>query len=464
MVPLDVVSADPGSIHAVVHGSDSLALRAGDDVVMWSAARSTRTHVASDLVFVGYGVTAPEYDWDDFKHADVRGKVLLILAGDPPPMVSSGPGVGAAGMSYYGRWTYKLEEAARRGASAALIVHSPGITGYPWHTVVASWGRTWRGAPRDRDTAHALDVAGWLGEQTASRVLALAGLDMSALRAAAASPQFAAVRTGLAVDLAFTSVVERRWAANVIGVIPGRDPRLRSQSVVVSAHWDHLGIGPAVNGDSVYHGAEDNASGVADVLAIARAAARRTPPRRTLTFLFTTAEESGLLGATYFVTHPPGHTRIIADLNIDGGNLSGPVRDLVVIAQAQSSLGPALMRFAALRALRVDGDRDLSLGQFFREDHFPFIRAGIPALSVSAGTDFVGHDPGWGLQQARDYALTRYHQPLDAYRTDFDLRGAAQLSRLILDFAFLVADAAGAPAWRGGSPAAIGVPLPIAAP
>jgi Zn-dependent M28 family amino/carboxypeptidase len=263
------------------------------------------------------------------------------------------------------------------------------------------------------------------------------------------------VATGITVSAAITNHVARLSADNVVGLVPGRDPALRTQYVVFTAHWDHLGVGPPVNGDSIYNGAVDNASGVADVLAMARAAAAlpvAQRPRRSLLFLLVTAEESGLLGSEYFAEHPtvPAGS-LVADLNIDGGNLLGRVRDLTVLGEHKSTLGPALARFAAGQGLRLEPESHPEQGHFYRSDHFSFARAGVPAVSIGAGTDFVGRPRAWGIQQDDDYTAHHYHQPSDEYRRDFDLKGAVQLSELVLGFGMAVANVAKLPDWDSGA-------------
>jgi Zn-dependent M28 family amino/carboxypeptidase len=396
-------------------------------------------------VFVGYGVSAPEYRWDDFKGMDVRGKVLLVVVNDPPPTSAEPALFGGHAMTYYGRWTYKFEEAERRGAAGALIIHTTEGAGYPWHTVVGSWDKAQRSLPREPTLPPPLGVRGWITDAAASALLARAGLDLTTLRAQASTRAFRPVPTGIMMDIAFSNQVEHLQSENVAGVIPGRDPTLTRQMVVFSAHWDHLGIGPPVNGDSIYNGAEDNASGVADVLAMARAAAHAPPPRRSLLFLFVTGEESGLLGSEYFARHPLGSVDdLVADLNIDGGNLLGRFRDLDVVGTNKSSLGPALARYAGAHGLRIAPAEHPEQGYFYRSDHFSFAKAGVPAVSIGAGTNFVGRPSGWGEQQEDDYVAHRYHQPSDEYRPDFDLRGAVQLSELVLGFGMYLANATAA--------------------
>jgi Zn-dependent M28 family amino/carboxypeptidase len=454
-VPIDVVTADQSTIHVAASGKATAALRDPDDVVVWSGSAVPSTAARAELVFVGYGVEAPEYKWDDFKGVDVRGKVLLILVNDPPAPASEPTLFDGPAMTYYGRWTYKFEEAERRGAIGALIVHTTERAGYPWHTVVGSWAKEQRMLPRDPTLPPPLGFRGWITDSAAQALLSQAGLDLAALTASAATRDFKPTATGITIDASITNTVSHLKADNVIGVVKGRDPAVRDQYVVFTAHWDHLGIGPPVNGDSIYNGAEDNASGVADILAMARAAAAlpaASRPRRSLMFLFVTAEESGLLGSAYFAEHPtvPAGS-LVANLNIDGGNLLGRVRDLTVLGQKKSSLGTSLASYAGKEGVRLSPDTHPEQGHFYRSDHFSFAKVGIPAVSIGAGTDYVGRPREWGLQQEDDYTAHRYHQPSDEYRPDFDLSGAVQLSQLVLGFGIAVADAPRMPVWSPGA-------------
>jgi len=457
-VPIDIVAADPQSIRVAASGRATATLRYPDDVVIWSGsagnigagqAGTVSADARTEIVFVGYGAAAPEYRWDDFKGVDLRGKILMVLVNDPPAPADEPDLFGGRAMTYYGRWTYKFEEAERRGAAGMLIVHTTERAGYPWHTVVGSWAKEQRMLPRDASAPQPLGFRGWITDSAATSLLQQAGLNLEELRRQAASRGFRPVPTGIMLDVHLTSSVQHLESENVVGVIRGSDPTLRRQAVALSAHWDHLGIGPAVNGDSIYNGAEDNASGVADLLAVAHAAARRPAPRRSLLFVFVTAEESGLLGSAAFAQNPtqPIGT-IVANLNVDGGNILGVTRDFRVLGDTKSSLGPLFARMIGSRGWRISPDEHPERGAFYRSDHFSFARAGVPSVSIGAGTDFTGRPTGWGAQQEEDYLAHRYHQPSDAYRANFDLRGAVQLSTAVLDFATQIANAATVPQWN----------------
>ena len=448
-VPIDVVTADRATLRVTASDKATATLRHPEDVVVWAGSATTNSVAKGELVFVGYGSTAPEYRWDDFKGVDVKGKILFVLVNDPPAPASEPNLFGGKAMTYYGRWTYKFEEAERRGAVGALIVHTTPDAGYPWQTVVGSWAAGQRMLPRPADQPPPLGVRGWITDSVATALLRQAGLDLAQLRTAATSRDFRPVATGITLDMAFTNTVNNLRSENVIGVIRGSDPALRDQYVAFSAHWDHFGIGPAVNGDSIYNGAMDNASGTADLLAIARVAAQMPAPRRSLLFVFVTAEESGLLGSKFFAENPtvPAE-RIIANLNVDGGNILGRSRDLRVLGDTKSSLGPALRDFVRPRGMRISPDEHPERGYFYRSDHFSFAKAGIPSVSIAAGNDYVGRPREWGAQQQEDYTAKRYHQPSDEYRPDFDLSGAAQLSEIVLGFGRLLANVQRVPTWN----------------
>jgi len=448
-VPIDVVKADPQTIKVTASGKANANLRFTDDVVVWPGSATDASSARGELVFVGYGATAPEYKWDDFKGTDVRGKILLVLVNDPPAPASEPNLFGGKAMTYYGRWTYKYEEAERRGAAGMLIVHTTAAASYPWQVVVGSNSVEHRLLPRDPSSPAPLGVRGWITDSAATALLAQAGLNMTTLRKQAESRDFRPVSTGIIIDATMRNSVQHMSANNVIGLVRGIDPKVRDEYVAYSAHWDHLGIGPVVNGDSIYNGAADNASGVATVLAIAHAAAEGVKARRSQLFIFVTAEESGLLGSAYFAEHPTvPASKIVAALNMDVVNLNGKVRDLNVLGDNKSTLGPELARLVRAEGIRISPDDHPEAGHFYRSDHFSFAKAGIPAVSIGPGVDYVGRPAGWGQQQADDYTAHRYHQPSDEYRPDFDLSGAAQLGDIVYRFGMAIGNANTVPTWN----------------
>ena len=448
-VPIDVVGAVASSIRLIAGGKASAKLAYPGDVVVWAGSASDSGLARGELVFVGYGAAAAEYKWDDFKGEDLKGKVLLVLVNDPPAPAKEPKLFGGKAMTYYGRWMYKFEEAERRGAVGALIVHTTEAAGYPWHTVVGSWAKEQRMLPRDPALPPPLGVRGWITDSVATALLAQAGLELGTLRKDAATRAFKPVHTGIQIDLSFANRVAHLESENVVGLVNGSDAKLGKQFVVFSAHWDHLGIGPPVNGDSIYNGAADNASGTAALLAIARTAAKRLATRRSQLFVFVTAEESGLLGSEWFASHSPVPLKqIVADLNMDVVPLNGRVRDLTVLGANKSALGPMLAHLADSKGMRLTPEAHPEAGHFYRSDHFSFAKAGVPSVSIGGGTDYVGRKKGWGEQEQADYTAHRYHQPSDEYRVDLDLRGAVQVTEVVLAFGRALANAPVVPAWN----------------
>jgi Zn-dependent M28 family amino/carboxypeptidase len=448
-VPIDVVKADPSTIRVTASGKANANLRFTDDLVVWPGSATDASSAHGELVFVGYGAAAPEYKWDDYKDTDVRGKILLVLVNDPPATASEPNLFGGKAMTYYGRWTYKYEEAERRGAAGMLIVHTTERAGYPWHVVVNSNSTEHRLLLRDPSLPAPIGVRGWITDSAATALLAQAGLNMSQLRQQAESRDFRPVSTGIIIDASMRNSLQHMAANNVVGLVRGIDPKVRDEYVAYSAHWDHFGIGPVVNGDSIYNGAVDNASGVASILAIAHAAAEGIKPRRSQLFVFVTAEESGLLGSAYFGEHPTvPASKIVAALNMDIVPVNGRVRDLNVMGDNKSSLGPALAQLVKSDGIRLSPDAHPEQGHFYRSDHFSFAKAGIPSVSIGGGDDIVGHPAGWGLQQAEDYTAHRYHQPSDEYRPGMDLNGAAQLADIVYRFGLSLGNARTVPTWN----------------
>jgi Zn-dependent M28 family amino/carboxypeptidase len=448
-VPIDIVALQAATLRANATGKATASLRYPDDVVMWAGSSTDASVAKAPVVFVGYGSTAPEFSWNDFKNVDVKGKILLVLVNDPPAPAGEPTLFGGAAMTYYGRWTYKFEEAERRGAVGALIIHDTERAGYGWPTVVGSWAKEQRMLPRDPKLPAPLGVRGWITGDATAALLRQAGLDLAALKKQAESRAFRPVETGITLDLAFANTVQHLESQNVIGVVTGADAEAKREHLMLSAHWDHLGIGPAVNGDSIYNGAEDNASGTANLLAIARSLAQGPRLKRSVLIAFVTAEESGLLGSDFLAQNPVVPTEeLVANLNVDGGNVLGETRDLTVLGETKSSLGPSLSRLIAPRGMRISPDANPERGYFYRSDHFAFAKVGVPSASIGAGDDFVGRPREWGHQQTEDYTVKRYHQPGDEYSAGWDLRGAAQLSGIVLAFTRQLGDSREWPTWN----------------
>jgi len=457
LVPI-VTQAPTATLDYTV-GAQTHSLRYREDFVAWSeqipgrvsnerpgAPGFASVESTNELVFVGFGITAPEWRWDDFQGVDVNGKIIMMLVNDPGLRDSTI--FRGKTLTYYGRWTYKLEEAARRGAVGVILVHNDTMATYGWNTVMNSWAVDQVRLIRPNTS---LLWASWITQSAADVMLRAGGLDLGELMAAAARRGFRPVRTGITVHGEVRSAVRRTTTANVVARLPGRDPALRSQVVVIGAHWDHHGITPRpVNGDSILNGALDNASGVATVLAVADAFQRAgVHPRRSILFVGFAAEEKGLLGSQAFAEHPPVLARdIAAILNIDGANLWGTTRDISALGTDQSSLGRTFAQAARAEGLRVTTSEEaLKSGSFFRSDHFPLAKVGVPGLSFSAGEDFVGRPAGWGRQQSEEYTRLRYHQVGDEILPWYTVDGALQEARVLVRVAWLVGDAPRQPSW-----------------
>ena len=426
-------------------------LRWYDDYIAASGVQQAQGAIDNaELVFVGYGIQAPEYRWDDFKGMDLKGKVLLMLNNDPDwdPKLFAGKK-----RLYYGRWTYKYESAARRGAVGAIIIHTTPSAGYPWQVVQSSWSGTQFSLPQEGEPH--VQVQAWATEDAARRLVKAGGKDLDKLIAAAHSRNFKPVPLGVRTSITFTNEVSRAQTANVVGLLPGSDPRLKSEVVVYSAHHDHLGIGaPDASGDKIYHGAVDNASGCAQVLAIARAfASLAERPRRSILVVFTAAEEQGLLGSLYYARHPTVPAgKIAADINLDGGNIFGRTRDVTLITSGSSSLDQVVEAVARTQGREVKPDQFPDRGYPYRADQFSFSKeAGVPAVYLDDGTDFVGRPPEWGRQQIDNWEATHYHQPSDRLDGTWNFEGMIQDAQLDFLAGWRVAQTDAMPTWNAGN-------------
>jgi Zn-dependent M28 family amino/carboxypeptidase len=448
-VSLVGVKADPNTKLTVSGRNGKESFKFADEYVAFTGSQTEEVDVDADMVFVGYGIDAPEQRWNDYKGGpdDYRGKILVMLVNDPPATTEEPNLFGAKALTYYGRWTYKYEEAARRGAAGVILLHTDQSAGYPWGVVRTSNG-SWRFdiARNPGDTSPFLKFRSWVTDDTARKIIKLAGQDLDVLRAKAASRDFQPVALNLKGKIDLKSEVKRVQAPNVVGVLPGRDPKLRDEYVVYSAHWDHLGVGaPDKDGDTIYNGALDNATGVASVLAIAEAlsklpAAQR--PRRSSLFLFPTAEEQGLIGAEWYSKHPlVPLSKTAANVNLDSMNVLGPTHDFVPLGAERSSLKAVVDAVARERGLRVSPDARPEQGSFYRSDHFPFARVGVPSISLKEGNDYVGHTKEWGEEQFKTYNTAHYHQPSDQYSDSWDFRGMLQETEIAMAIGRRIADA-----------------------
>jgi Zn-dependent M28 family amino/carboxypeptidase len=450
-VPLvGVTTGVQGPMRFAGPGGKALGLAFGDEMMAAAGVQRERSGWQdAEVVFVGYGITAPEFGWDDFKGADLKGKVLLVMNSDP----ESDPALFAGKTRlYYGRWTYKYEEAARRGAAGAIIIHTTHSAAYPWQVVRTSWSGQKFELPDDGGPA--IEAQGWATEQASRAIAALGGHDLDALRAAAERRDFRPVPLGVRVSLSLENAIVRTASANVLGRLPGRDPRRAGEAVLFTAHHDHLGTipGAAAGGDAIYNGAVDNATGVASLLEIARAfAALPERPARSVLFAAVAAEEQGTLGSDFLARHPPVPAgRLAAVVNMDAMNVFGRTRDVTVVGFGKSSLDEDVKAVAAQQGRVVEPESHPDRGAYYRSDHFPFAKVGVPGAYLGAGDDFVGRPPGWGDQQREAWGKAHYHQPSDEWRDEYDLSGMVEDARLLFLLGLRVAEAKGLPAWKAG--------------
>jgi Zn-dependent M28 family amino/carboxypeptidase len=433
------------------------ALRPREDYV--AVARRERVDLADlELVFVGYGTVAPEYDWDDYEGVDVRGKAIVMLVNDPPlpsardPLKLDDTVFRGKAMTYYGRWTYKYEIAREMGAAAAILVHETGPAGYPWEVVSGSWGREgFDLAGPDAADAH-VPIEAWIQRGVAEALFADSGRDFDALKKAALSRAFKPIPLpGASISFDCRTNTRTIESRNVLGLLPGHDPRKRDELIVLTAHWDHLGKDPSRSGDQVFNGAVDNASGTAGLIEMARILSQVRLDRSVL-FLAVTAEEKGLLGSKYYATHPLYPlARTLLNVNIDSMNTYGRTRDVVSIGKGFSTLDAVLERQAAVQGRRVEPDPEPEKGFYFRSDHFSFVKQGVPALYAESGIDYAGRPAGWGKARRDRYTAEQYHKPADEIGDDWDLAGMVDDLALYMRVVTDVSQSKAWPEWNPGS-------------
>ena len=429
--------------------AETAPLALGRDYAGIPLSQQPENDFSADAVFVGHGISAPELGWDDYKGVDVKGKVLVYFTNEPPsddPKFFGGPA-----LTYYGRWTYKFEEAARRGAAAALIIHTDATAGYGWG-VVSSSPEAEHPALKLKGGEAALTFAGWISAETGRRLTAQTGKSLDELLALANGKSFRPIPLGVRVTGHFPVKLRAFDSVNVAGRVPGSDPNLKSQTVLFTAHWDHLGIGAPVNGDSIYNGAQDNATGCAVVLEMARLwAALPEKPKRSADFVFVTAEESGLLGSQYYGEHPETPAgRIAADLNFDEFFPYGKTRDVFVTGAERTTLWPLVQGDARRLGLKIAPDAEPGQGHYYRSDHFSLSRVGIPAFSISQGADYVGKPAGYGERVLKEFNEKHYHQPSDEYHEDWDFAGMEQIAEFGLTLGLDIANQPSLPTWNSG--------------
>jgi Zn-dependent M28 family amino/carboxypeptidase len=445
---IGVTSEQPAEWSFAGHGS-SLTLRQWDEFIVSSGVQEERVQIEdAELVFVGYAIQAPEYDWDDFKNVDLSGKVLLIMNNDPDwdPELFAGDT-----RLWYGRWGYKYQSAARRGAVGAIIIHTQPSAGYPFQVVQTSWTGPQFELPAGDEPR--LRIAAWMTENAVRELVAMSGNDLDKLREAADNRDFVPVPLGITTSIGMDVSLERVTSANVLGLLRGSDPELQDEVVIYTAHHDHLGIGtPNDEGDVIYNGAMDNASGVSQVMAIVKAIkAQPAAPRRSILVALVGAEEQGLLGSEYYAenpTFPPG--KIAANLNYDGGNIWGHTHDVTFIGLGKSTIDGIVEGIAAEQGRVVKPDQFADRGYFYRSDQFSFAKIGVPAMYLDPGMDFVDRPRDWGKQQINHYTDVNYHQPSDEYDDSWNFEGMVTDALLGYWTGLAIANADEMPAWVPG--------------
>jgi Zn-dependent M28 family amino/carboxypeptidase len=451
-VQLVSITADPQMTLSLSGANGANRYAYGTDFMAWTTRVVPEVDVTdSELIFVGYGTVAPEYDWNDYEGIDVRGKTVVMLVNDPGFATKDTATFNGNSMTYYGRWTYKYEEAARQGAAAALIIHDTEPAAYGWATVEGSWSGPQLNTVSEDDNMGRVKVEGWLQLEVAREIFAMAGLDLDELSQQATQRDFTPVPMGITASTAIHNTIERSLSHNVIGILPGSERP--DEYFIYMGHWDHLGRNPTLEGDQIYNGAVDNATGSAGLLELAEAfVSLETRPKRSIVFLWTTAEEQGLLGSAYYAANPVYPLeKTVGAINIDGLDIYGPMRDIQVIGYGNSQFDDYLVEAAATQDRVVKPDAQPQKGYFYRSDHFPLAKMGVPALYTDVGSDNIEHGEEWTRQQKDDYTAHRYHQPSDEYSEDWNLAGAVDDLQLFFLVGYQLANDSIFPTWNEGT-------------
>jgi Zn-dependent M28 family amino/carboxypeptidase len=450
LVGIKRTSSDPAVFKS---GRGTLSGALGENFVAVSGVQKPESKIdAAEIVFVGYGIVAPEYRWDDYKDADLRGKVLLFMNSDPEGNPAEPNLFAGKTRLWYGRWDYKYLMAAKKGAAGAILIHTTPSAGYGWQVVQTSWAGEQFELPDDGAPRVAAKM--WATDELVKKIVELGGKNLDALRASAESRSFRPVPLGVTVSVALTNAIGQKESGNVIGVLPGSDPKRAGEAVIYTAHHDHLGIrvGAKPGSDAIYNGALDNASGVAAILSVAKAfASLPAAPARSTYFAFVAGEEQGLLGSEFLAKHPSVPAgRIAADINIDAIGWYGRTRDVALIGLGKSSLDGDVRAVAKMQGRRVEGDQFPDRGTFYRSDQFSFANVGVPAAYLKKGTDVIGKPASFGREQEENYEKTDYHQPSDEFRETWDFSGAVEDVKLAFWLGCRVADAPELPRWNKG--------------
>jgi Zn-dependent M28 family amino/carboxypeptidase len=448
-VPLIGVETETSARLSAAKDGQTVEFKWTDDFVGVNERQTLEDQFEAEAIFAGHGIVAPEFRWDDFKDVDVRGKVLVLFTNEP---ASDDPKFfGGRALTYYGRWTYKFEEATRKGALGAIIIHTTETAGYGWEVVRNSWSRE-QPYVKLAPGQPALAFTGWVTGDAGEKLLSMAGHHVDELLKAAESRDFRPIPLGIRVRFNLPTKVREIQTRNVAGMVEGSDAKLKSEVVIYSAHWDHLGIGTPVDGDAIYNGAVDNATGCGIVLELARAwAAQPKKPRRSALFLAVTAEEGGLRGSEYYAGHPEipaGKTAL--DINYDGLFPFGRTRDVVVNGAERTTAWPVIEAVAKRMGLAIKPEPRPEQGTYYRSDHFAFAHVGIPAFSVEEGNDFIGKPKGFGAKAFEQYNDLHYHRPSDEFQESWDFSGLAEMARFGFVVGTEVANQDGLPSWHKG--------------
>ncbi len=441
-------------------GGKRVALQFPTDIVITSRRFVPEVKVEnSDIVFVGYGVVAPEYGWDDYKDVDVRGKTIVMLVNDPAipdpsdPARLDGTMFKGRAMTYYGRWTYKYEIASEKGAAAAIIVHETGPAGYPFEVVSGSWGRENFDIKTADNNMGRVAIESWIRDTKAKELFAAAGMDFDAMKQAALKKDFRPVPLGGKASFTVKNTLREVPSNNVVAKLEGSDPALKDEYIIFTAHWDHLGRNETLSGDQIYNGALDNSSGTATVLEIAEAFTQLSPaPKRSILFVMVTAEERGLLGAKHYAENPLYPlNKTLANINVDGFNQWGKTKDIVIVGHGNSTLDDVVTRLATADGRTIVPDPEPEKGFFYRSDHFEFAKQGVPALYTDSGVEYIGKPEGYGEQKRQEYTTNDYHKPSDEIKPEWDLTGAVEDAQLLFRVGYEVAQGAQWPEWKPGT-------------
>ncbi len=451
-VPLVSITADPRATLTVRGQGSSKRYGYGDEVMVWTKRVVGSASISnSDMVFVGYGVVAPEFGWNDYEGLDVRGKTVVMLVNDPGFATKDTALFNGNTMTYYGRWTYKFEEAARQGAAGALIVHETEPAAYPWGTVQGSWSGPQFALVAEDNNMSRVVVEGWITVETARSIFEQAGLDYESLKDAATQRDFESVPLGLTASLSLRNSIVQSTSRNVVARIPGSERP--DEHLVYMAHWDHFGIDRSLEGDQVYNGALDNATGTAGLLELAEAfMSLEQRPARSILFIAVTAEEQGLLGSAYYGSNPIYPlAKTVAAINMDAMNILGSMNDVIVVGLGNSELDDYLADAAKYQNRVLVPDAEPQAGYYYRSDHFSFAKVGVPALYAGEGTDHVEHGKDWTQERRDEYLAQNYHKPSDEYSEDWDLSGAIDDLRLYFRIGYRLANESTFPNWSEGT-------------